>query len=239
MSDMSHMTGPGEDDRVLMAEYVLGLLRATEHDRVAMRLRDDAGLRAEERLWKLRLQSLDREFVETAAPASVLARLESRLFGEANTAGGLAGWWNSLALWRGLATAGVAVAAIAVGFNVTAPRPDPQAFAAQLVAALHSEGSNVSFVALYNRQGELRITPLSGDQPGDKDYELWAIEGSGPAKSMGVIAANARNDVTVAPDILVDFGEGTTLAVTLEQKGGSPTGVAQGPIVAVGTATLI
>ena len=35
------------------------------------------------------------------------------------------------------------------------------------------------------------------------------------------------------------FGEGTVLAVTLEQKGGSPTGKAQGPIVAVGKATPI
>ncbi len=108
------------------------------------------------------------------------------------------------------------------------------------MAALHAEGSNVSFVALYNRQsGELRVTPLSGEQFTDKDYELWAIEGDGPAKSMGVIAANVRQDVKVSQDILVDFGEGTTLAVTLEQKGGSPTGVAQGPIVAVGKATLI
>mgnify|MGYP006977642517 CR=1 FL=1 len=34
----------------------------------------------------------------------------------------------------------------------------------ELVAALHAEGSNVSFVALYNSgSGELRITPLSGE----------------------------------------------------------------------------
>jgi anti-sigma-K factor RskA len=85
----------------------------------------------------------------------------------------------------------------------------------------------------------LRITPLSGDQPTDKDYELWAIESGAAPKSMGVIAANARNDVRIAPDILIDFGAGTTLAVTLEQKGGSPTGGPQGPIVAAGTATQI
>jgi anti-sigma-K factor RskA len=50
---------------------------------------------------------------------------------------------------------------------------------------------------------------------------------------MGIIAANARNDVKISRDILVNLGEGTTLA-TLEAKGGSPTGVAQGPIVAMG-----
>ncbi len=50
---------------------------------------------------------------------------------------------------------------------------------------------------------------------------------------MGVVPLNARNRRPISPDMLADFGEGTTLAVTLEQKGGSPTGVAQGPIVAV------
>jgi anti-sigma-K factor RskA len=45
--------------------------------------------------------------------------------------------------------------------------------------------------------------------------------------------------VTVKPDILAGFGSGTTLAITLEQQGGSPTGKAQGPIVAVGKATQI
>jgi anti-sigma-K factor RskA len=150
------------------------------------------------------------------------------------------GWWNSLALWRSVAAGALAVAAVAVAVNLTAPKVDPKAFATELVAALAAEGSNVSFVALYNSaSGELRVTPLSGDQPTDKDYELWAIEDGQAAKSMGVIAANSRNDVRISQDILIDFGAGTTLAVTLEAKGGSPTGVAQGPIVALGKATQI
>jgi anti-sigma-K factor RskA len=235
MSDDSNISGPDEDS-VLVAEYVLGLLPEAARETLRARLRDEPALRADLSFWRNRLASLDTEFAETAAPAGVWPRLEQRLF----TGQAKAGWWNSLALWRSVAAGALAVAAIAVAINLTAPRPDPKAFAAELVAALHAEGSNVSFVALYNSgSGELRITPLSGDQPSDRDYELWAIEGDQPARSMGVIAANARNDVKIAPDILVDFGEGTTLAVTLEQKGGSPTGVAQGPIVAAGKATQI
>ena len=235
MSDEGNISGRDEDD-VLAAEYALGVLPDAERDAVRARLRTEAGLRSRLRFWRQRLASLDSEFAETPAPAGAWSRIEQRLF----TGQAAGGWWNSLALWRSVAAGALAVAAIAVALNVTAPQPDPKAFAAELVAALHAEGSNVSFVALYNREsGELRVTPLSGEQFTDKDYELWAIEGDGPAKSMGVIAANVRQDVKVSQDILVDFGEGTTLAVTLEQKGGSPTGVAQGPIVAVGKATLI
>jgi anti-sigma-K factor RskA len=166
----------------------------------------------------------------------VWARIEQRLFtGQARP-----GFWNSLALWRSVAAGAMAVAAIAIGLNVTTPRPDPEAFAAQLVAALHEEGSTVSFVALYNATtGQVRLTALSGDVVADKDYELWAIEGTNAPKSMGVIAVNARTEMTLPADVMAEFGEGTILAVTLEQKGGSPTGAPQGPIVAKGAATQI
>ena len=235
MSDETNISGHDEES-LLVAEYVLGLLPEPERASLRARLKTEPLLRSDLAFWRSRLASLDVEFAEAAAPAGVWTRIEQRLFtGEARR-----GWFDSLVLWRGIAAGAFAIAALAIAINVTTPRPDPRAFAAELVAALHAEGSNVSFVALYNRDsGELRITPLSGDQPSDKDYELWAIEAGQAAKSMGVIAANSRNDVKISPDILVDFGEGTTLAVTLEAKGGSPTGVAQGPIVAVGTATQI
>ena len=235
MSDESNISGHDED-RLIAAEYALGVLPSAERDAVRARLKAEPALRSELQFWRRRLSSLDNEFAETPAPTAVWPRIEQRLFaGQART-----GWWNSLALRRSVAAGALAVAAVAVAINMTTPRPDPKAFAAELVAALHAEGSNVSFVALYNQtSGELRVTPLSGEQYADKDYELWAIEDGGPAKSMGVIAANARQNVKVSKEILVDFGEGTTLAVTLEQKGGSPTGVAQGPIVALGKATQI
>jgi anti-sigma-K factor RskA len=234
MSDETNISGHDEDS-LLVAEYVLGLLPDAEREALRARLKAEPLLRSDLNFWRSRFASLDVEFAEQAAPTGVWPRIEQRLF----TGQQKGGWWNSLALWRSVAAGAFAVAAIAVAINVTTPKPDPKAFAAELVAALHAEGSNVSFVALYSNTGELRITPLSGDQPSDKDYELWAIEDGQAAKSMGVIAANSRNDVKIAPDILVDFGEGTTLAVTLEAKGGSPTGVAQGPIVALGKATLI
>jgi anti-sigma-K factor RskA len=235
MSDETNISGHDEDG-LLVAEYVLGLLPEAERTTLRARLGNEPLLRSDLDFWRSRLASLDAEFAEAAAPSGVWPRIEQRLF----TGQAKGGWWNSLALWRSVAAGAFAIAAIAVAINVTTPRVDPKAFAAELVAALSAEGSNVSFVALYNSSsGELRLTPLSGEQPTDKDYELWAIEEGGPAKSMGVIAANARNDVKISQEILVDFGEGTTLAVTLEAKGGSPTGVAQGPIVALGKATQI
>lgn len=235
MSDESNISGKDED-RLLAAEYALGVLPSAERDAVRARLKADPALREEFGFWRQRLASLDSEFAEAPAPASAWSGIERRLFADTRRAG----FWDSLALWRSVAAGALAVAVVAVAINVTAPRPDPKAFAAQLVAALAAEGSDVSFVALYNEgTGQLRLTAVSGTDVPDKDYELWAIEGNDAPKSMGVISASTRNEVEIAPEILVDFGEGTVLAVTLEQKGGSPTGQAQGPIVAVGKATQI
>jgi anti-sigma-K factor RskA len=232
--------GGRDGDSILVAEYALGLLPAAEHEAVARRLAAEPALRAELRSWRLRFQGLDADFAEQQVPAGVLGRIEGRLFGETRSSGGLAGWWNSLALWRGLAAAGVAVAAIAVGLNLAQPRVDPRAVATQLVAALREEGSNVSFVALFDpASGVLRLTALSGEPVADRDYELWAIQGSDAPVSMGVVPVEARMEMPVAADILAEFGEGTVLAVTLEPKGGSPTGDPTGPVVAKGAATAI
>lgn len=238
--------GDSEDgsggDSILVAEYVLGLLDAAEHERVGRRIAAEPGLAAELRFWQSRLGRLDAGFAETAAPAGVLDRLEARLFAEPAAAARTGGWWDSLAVWRGLAAGSLAVAVAAIGFAlVQPPALDPESFATQLVAALQAqEGSGVEFVALYNAAtGEVRLTALSGEAIPDRDYELWYIRGDEPAVSMGVIPVDQRTEIELGPEAQAKFEPGTVLAVTLEQKGGSPTGVAQGPIVAVGTATPI
>ena len=228
--------GGAEGDRVLVAEFVLGLLEGEERARMALRIASDPTLRAEQQRWQQQFSGLDGEFAEVAPPRGVLDRVEARLHGTARRTP----WWDSLALWRGLAAGGFAVAVVAVGFSLLQPRPSPQDVANQLVAALREEGSSVSFVALYNpATGSVRLTALSGDAVPDKDFELWAIEGSDAPVSMGVISVDQRVERPVPQSVLSGFGAGTILAVTLEPKGGSPTGGPTGPIVAKGAATLI
>lgn len=223
-------------DSVLVAEYVLGLLDADEHERVRARLAAEPELRRELALWRSRLSSLDTEFAETPAPAKTLPAIEKRLFGAPRRQG----LWESLAFWRSLAGAAVAVAVVALGVNVLRPAPlSPTEFATQLVAALQDQGSGVSFVALYDEaSGMFRLTALSGAAVPDKDYELWMIGADGKPVSMGVVPM-ARTEMPMPQNIRAHFTPGTVLAVTLEPKGGSPTGGPTGPIVAKGEATLI
>ncbi|HEY9011772.1 MAG TPA: anti-sigma factor [Devosia sp.] len=229
--------GGSEDDQVLVAEYALDLLEGGERAAVARRIATEPALAAELKRWRQRLSTLDGEFAETPAPTNVFSRVEARLFGESKPAG----WWNSLPLWRALAAGSLAVAVVAVGINLMQPRFDAETTAMQLVAALQAqEGSGIEFVAFYDMGTKMvRIMGLEGQAVPDKDFELWYIEPNEPAVSMGVIPVDQRVEIPLDPAARERIGEGTVLAVTLEQKGGSPTGQAQGPIVAVGTATPI
>ncbi|MGL4280079.1 MAG: anti-sigma factor domain-containing protein, partial [Albidovulum sp.] len=73
---------------------------------------------------------------------------------------------------------------------------------------------------------ELTVERTAGPAAGTgKDYELWIIPAGQAAVSLGVVGEGEA----VVP--LPDLPAGSTLAITLEAAGGSPTGVAQGPLL--------
>ena len=72
------------------------------------------------------------------------------------------------------------------------------------------------------------------DMAPGKSAELWVILAGQPAQSLGVIKEGQAQRLPL-PAALTGAGQTTSLlAVTLEQLGGSPTGIAQGPVVATG-----
>lgn len=229
MSEQQESTG-GDERGALVAEYVLGLLGPAEHARVEALIASNPTLQAERDFWAARFAALDNEFAEVAAPAHVLDRVETRLFGQAQKAS----IWNSLALWRGITAGALAVAVAAIGLNLMQPATSVNSLTTQLVAALEAEGSDVRFLALYDGAGAVRLTALSGEVPSDRDLELWAIQGEQDAISMGVIPVNERSVVPLSDEVRTGWGEGSVLAITLEPKGGAPEGKATGPVVALG-----
>jgi anti-sigma-K factor RskA len=220
---------------------VLGLLSSAEHERVGRLIENDQSLRAERDFWVSRFAALNAEYEETPVPAHLYAAIEARAFGDVVRAGRSLSFWDNLMVWRGIAAGALAVAVVSVGYTMLQPRFDADQMAVQLVAAIQAqEGSGIEFVALYDQgSGQVRLTSLKGQAVPDKDFELWYINADQPAVSMGVIPADKRLEIPLDAMAKASIGPGTVLAVTLEQTGGSPTGVAQGPIVAVGSATPI
>lgn len=233
--------GEERGGRTLIAEYVLGLLDASEHERVRTAIVADPRLAREEAFWRARFAALDSEFVETVPPPHVAEAIEARLFGAPQVDARSGGLWESLAFWRALTAGAVAVALLAIGFSLFNLRPQSSAdLAVQLVAALEAEGTDVKFLALYDgATGNLRLTGVSGEAGLDQDFELWAIQGGNTPISMGVIEGHAHSVMPVTPNVAAGWGEGSVLAITLEPEGGSPTGGPTGPVVAQGVATPI
>ena len=59
-------------------------------------------------------------------------------------------------------------------------------------------------------------------------------EREGEVLSLGVMSETEPDTVMIAQNLQPLIGNGGTLAITMEQAGGSPTGVATSPIIAIG-----
>jgi len=227
--------GDGErDDDVVAAEFVLGVLTAGERADAARRVDTDRSFAMRVAAWEERFSGMNDAFGETAPPASAWTRIEDQLFAlDPTKKVPSAGLWTSLVFWRGLAIAGFAMLAVLAGAFLTreaqriAPEPE-------LVAALSAADSNAAFVALRESGGTLRITSVGAPPPEGRDHELWVIAGEDAPVSLGLLAGDEAVTAVLPAGIAALDPSQLTLAVSLEPRGGSPTGQPTGPVVAAG-----
>jgi anti-sigma-K factor RskA len=109
--------------------------------------------------------------------------------------------------------------AAALTFTLTPPAP--------VTATLTGEAQPLIVAASYDdRAKELTVHRTAGPAAeAGKDYELWVIPAGQAPISIGLV----RDAAVTIP--LQSLPEGTTLAITLEVQGGSPTGAPQGPLL--------
>ncbi|MHB2266592.1 anti-sigma factor [Aliihoeflea sp. PC F10.4] len=219
-------------DEALAAEYVLGVLPASERQEVARRLEADAGFARLVDRWEAHFSPLGQAYEAVEAPASVKQAIDRRIFASATPAQ-QPSLWGSLALWRGLAAACVVALAIMTVWAMQPPAEQPAA--PRMVASLESDETDVRYLAFYDEAaGTIHLSHVAGSAAPDRDFELWVIEGNEPPASLGVIAAGDRFDIRPDDTLQAKLAAGAVLAVSLEPGGGSPTGQPTGPVVAAG-----
>jgi anti-sigma-K factor RskA len=114
--------------------------------------------------------------------------------------------------------------------------PAPAGSSAQYVAVLQKEPGSPAFILTVDGATKNFTVRKVGAQPEPgKSYELWIVSDKlQRPRSLGVIGGN---DFTVRP-VLSGYDpevvNQATYAVTVEPEGGSPSGVATGPIVFTG-----
>jgi anti-sigma-K factor RskA len=130
-------------------------------------------------------------------------------------------FWNWLR-----ATAAIATLVIAVTIGVIYTR-DTARYSATLLTADAQPALKVEAHEDY-----LKVEPLTlaAIEPG-QSLELWAIPPDGKPISLGVIPAGGKGKVELSETQKALIGKPIALAVSLEPKGGSPTGQPTGPVL--------
>jgi anti-sigma-K factor RskA len=225
-----------DDIEAAAGEYVLGTLTPAERAEVALRRQSDAALDRAIRRWERDFAPLAEAGPSMAPPPGLLARIETRLDREGSAAPRPSGE-NVVALrrrvgwWRSMAIASSALAAslllVIVWQNLFRPAEETR-----LVAVLQSDSTKPAFLVTVDLpERRLTVKPLTGPAAQDKSYELWLINAKfEEPRSLGVISA----PLTVSERLRgFDSGtiEGSAVAVSLEPKGGSPTGKVTGPVL--------
>jgi anti-sigma-K factor RskA len=147
-----------------------------------------------------------------------------------------------LQAWAALATAASLVLGFGLFRELREPPPAPvvvteQVAAATLVAAIDVPKIGVPWtVAIVPARNEITLhTTGVADPAKDGDAELWLIADGKPV-SLGLFPKAAVSVRRALPRGL-SFAAGATIAVSLEPRGGSPTGAPTGPVIT--SATLL
>jgi anti-sigma-K factor RskA len=237
MSETDHTEATEGGDPIVAGEYVLGLLDASERSAVAQRIEREPAFANEVALWEERLGGLADEVKPVTPPDSAWSRIEAAIAAPAPSPA-RSSLWQNLFFWRivGIGSSALATAClIALAYLGTATAPDRT----PLLATLGQQGGQPGFVAAIGSGGSLVIVPASLLTANQKSMELWLIPTGAQARprSLGLIAPSQPVRITVPPNLVPFVTPDASLAVSLEEPGGSRTGSPSNDIIAVGKLT--
>ena len=223
----------------LAAEYALGVLDGGERTAAQRRGLADPGFVREVEAWEARFAGLTDGTAPVSPPQALWSRISDRMDGEDRGADRavVLKLKRSVAIWRGLAASATGLAACLV-LALAWPRP-PTPPAPLLTARLSASAQGPAvFVAIYDpARRAIVLTPARVGAPEGRSPELWLIPPGGRPVALGrAYCAGAGPRVSTRAAMGLAAG---ALAVSMEPKGGSPTGQPTGPVIATGQLSRI
>ena len=207
--------------RALAADYAIGLMPAAARRRFEQLLLEDAALRAELAHWQDSLASLTEALPEQPVPDRVWQGITARINPQELHVPEKRSFWN----WMRV-TAAVCSLAVVVFLSVLYTR-DEARYSATLLTADSQPALKVEAHEDYLKVEPMTLAAVTPEQ----SLELWAIPADGKPISLGVIPAGGKGKVELNDAQKALIGKPITLAVSLEPKGGSPTGQPTGPVL--------
>lgn len=216
----------------LAAEYVLGTLHGRARRRFERLLKENPALREEVAVWERRLGPLADAIEPITPPARVWRAVQRRVAAQRPES-----LWERLGFWRpfGLITGALALTlAVYVGYLGLTSTVTPERYVAMLNNA---DAQPVWLISATDLQKPLTIKVIKAQTlASDKSFELWLVPGEGkPPRSLGLLPDKGTTTVTIPTDVRRTLTQGALLAVSLEPRGGSPTGLPTGPVLYQGT----
>ncbi len=234
-----------EEVQVLAGEYVLGALDEAEMLAVRRRAAADPELAAAIAAWERRLAPLADAVPPVAPPDELWARIAAAVAPVPQEAAErpplhapaepLVPWARPVRPpprriwpWQLATAASLALAAGLAAFALL-PRPVPPV---EMAALTPPDAAAPGFLVTARPDGSVVLTAAApAPVPAGRDMELWVLpKGASAPASLGVLPASGMRMVLPTPP-----APGTQIMVSLEPKGGSPTGKPTGPVLYAGT----
>jgi anti-sigma-K factor RskA len=177
----------------LAADYVLGHLHGAARRRFERLLPAHPVLQRAVVDWERRLNPLVIASPAVSPPPAVWNQIQRQLFPKSPRQS----WWHSLALWRGLALAGVLAALIvAAPYRGLSPPAAEPAF-----AMIRGKQREVLWTVTLADSGKLHVSnPRPMAMPPDQRCLLWLKTGDAPPVMLGVLPDDGGMRVLPMPE---------------------------------------
>lgn len=221
----------------LAGEYVLGTLQGRARQRFAQLVDQRGYLRNAVNQWEQRLDPLITQITVQSPPNRVWRNISRELDLISNQSGRirLIDFWNNILLWRTTTFTAMVFLVLSLLYSWL-PQPQPSG-APSYLAVLKSKQDAPMFVAtasLSPMQMKVMMMDESVMYP-NKDLELWCVmKQSGEAWSLGVLARKKETVFAMNQNEWRLMGDISSLTVSVEPMGGSPTGRPTGSVVYTG-----
>lgn len=228
------------------AEYVLGTPDLAERRAFERDMAGDPALVRAVRAWEARLDPLADAVAPVEPGAALWPAIQRAMAGHGGNRqdGGHesgaeivdlarhAALRRSRSLWRGVAVAASAMAAM-LALYVAGNRVMPGLARPTLVAVVNRSGELPALlVRIDPGAGLVQVRAMAAETPPDHSLELWSVRAGEPPHSLGVVGAAVTR--AVLPSGSGRSLENATIAVSVEPRGGSATGLPTGPVVYTG-----
>lgn len=236
------------DMEIRAAEYVFGLLSASEAEKAGRLRRSDSEFAAAVEAWEARLSPLAEAGPAVRPPEQLRGRIEAaldaRATGESLHPGAMAKrierLQQSLSAWR-MAAVGAAAAAAVIALawfgGLDMPLRQPVA-PEKYVAMLQNDAGETGFVVTFDMKDKTcAIRKMLPELPPAEAYELWALikNGGAPPLSLGLVGDDAYATAPMPVDLdPAELEKGVKLAISVEPQGGAPEKTAMGPVIFAG-----